>query len=291
MIENDSDGLESPEFLMRQEREIARKHIGKFPYFAVIWAFSNLAVWLSLWPLVLSGILPLWAGFIIATINISLCYLPSHEAQHDIIARPGERLHWLNELVGHLSVIPLVTPYRALRYTHLEHHKHTNDPDFDPDYSTRASGPLAAIWKSIVDRQPGATEGLNGYSNALERVGRSEVVTETAIANLMYFCSLFALAWSGYAFEAVLLWWLPRHIAITYIQFFLSWAPHHPATETGRYQNTRSFRSRLGNIGSLGMQYHIVHHLHPRIPLYRTPIAYWEMRDILKKRGARVDDL
>ena len=291
MIENEIKGSESPESLMRQEREIARKHIGKFPYFAVIWAFTNLAVWLSLWPLVLLDILPLWAGFIIATISISLCYLPSHEAQHDIIARPGEKLYWLNELIGHLSVIPLVTPYRALRFTHLEHHKHTNDPDFDPDYSTRASSPLGAIWKSLVDRQPGATDGLNGYANALERVGRPEVVTETAIANLIYFSILFALAWSGYAFEAIFIWWLPRHIAITYIQFFLSWAPHHPADETERYRNTRSFRSRLGNIGSLGMQYHIVHHLHPRIPLYRTPMAYWEMRDILEKRGARVDEL
>ena len=52
--------------LVRLEREIARGHIDKFPYFAVAWAFTNLAVWLSLWPLVLMGVLPLWAGFLIA---------------------------------------------------------------------------------------------------------------------------------------------------------------------------------------------------------------------------------
>ena len=107
----------------------------------------------------------------------------------------------------------------------------------------------------------------------------------------IHFGILFGLAWSGYAIEAALLWWLPRHIALTYIQFYLSWAPHHPGNESGRYRDTRSFRSILGNIGSLGMQYHIIHHLHPRIPLYRTPQAYWEMKPILEARGCNVHEL
>ena len=72
--------------LLRMEREIAARHIDKFPYFAVIWAFSNFAIWLALWPLVFIGVIPVWLGFVIATVNITLSYLPSHEAHHDIIA-------------------------------------------------------------------------------------------------------------------------------------------------------------------------------------------------------------
>lgn len=277
--------------LMRREREIARTHIGRFPYLAVTWALANLGVWLSLWPLVFLGALPLWAGFLIATLNVMLCYLPSHEAQHDIIARPGTKLRWLNQLVGHLSTIPLVLPYRVAKLTHMEHHTHANDPQLDPDYETHANSPLHAIWKSIQNRQPGAKGGLNSYAETLKRIGRPDVLLDAALYNLTYFGILIALAWSGHAIEAALLWWLPRHIGLTYIQYYLSWAPHHPATEKGRYRDTRSFRSVLGNIGSMGMQYHIVHHLHPRIPLYRTPRAYWEMRDILEARGCRVDEL
>ena len=97
-----------------------------------------------------------------------------------------------------------------------------------------------------------------------------------------------ALAWNGYALEALFLWWLPYHLAITYIVFFLSWAPHHPGGEQGRYRNTRSWKAKLGNLGSMGMQFHIVHHLHPYIPLHLTPAAYWEMRPILEARGARL---
>ncbi|RIJ29513.1 fatty acid desaturase [Henriciella algicola] len=274
--------------LMRIERDIARRHIGKFPWLAVTWALTNLAVWLSLWPLVLMGVIPLWVGFIVATLNVMLSYLPSHEAQHDIIALPGARLRWLNELVGHLSTIPLVLPYRVAKLTHLEHHKHANDPALDPDHGTSARGPLHAIWKSILNRQPG---NKNAYGDTLVRIGRSDVALDFIAYELIFYGTLFTLAWTGFALEAALLWWLPRHIALTYIQYYLSWAPHHPATEQGRYRNTRSFRSILGNIGSMGMQYHVIHHLHPRIPLYRTPQAYWEMKPVLEARGARVDEL
>lgn len=277
--------------LIRMEREIAARHIDKFPYFAVIWAFSNFAIWLSLWPLVFLGIIPLWLGFIIATLNIMLSYLPSHEAQHDIIAKPGAKLRWLNQMVGHLSTIPLVLPYRVAKHTHMEHHKHANDPVKDPDHSTHAAGPISAIWKSIYYRQPRAKGGFNAYGDALDRIGRPDIVLDGVVYQLIHFGILFGLAWSGYAIEAALLWWLPRHIALTYIQYYLSWAPHHPAEKTGRYHDTRSFRSILGNVGSMGMQYHIVHHLHPRIPLYRTPRAYWEMKPILEARGCNIHEL
>ena len=277
--------------LMRMEREIAARHLNKFPYFAVIWAFTNFAVWLSLWPLVFMGVIPLWLGFIIACANVTLSYLPSHEAQHDIIAKPGSKLRWLNQLVGHVSTIPLVLPYRVAKHTHMEHHKHANDPKKDPDYATHADGPLSAIWRSIYYRQPRADGGLNAYGAALERIGRPDIVLDGVVYQLIHFGILFALAWSGYAIEAALLWWLPRHIGLTYIQYYLSWAPHHPGNESGRYRDTRSFRSILGNIGSLGMQYHIIHHLHPRIPLYRTPRAYWEMKPILEARGCNVHEL
>ncbi|MEO1661311.1 MAG: fatty acid desaturase [Pseudomonadota bacterium] len=277
--------------LVRMEREIASRHLDKFPYFAVIWAFTNLAVWLALWPLVFMGIIPLWLGFIIATVNVTLSYLPSHEAQHDIIAKPGSKLRWLNQLVGHLSTIPLVLPYRVAKVTHMDHHKHANDPALDPDYSSHADGPMQAIWKSLLNRQPRANGGFNAYGETLQRKERLDVLLDGIVYQILHYGILFALAWSGYAIEAALLWWLPRHIALTYIQYYLSWAPHHPGHQTGRYRDTRSFRSILGNFGSLGMQYHIIHHLHPRIPLYRTPRAYWEMKPILEARGCDVHAL
>ena len=277
--------------LYRAERDIARRHVGKFPWAIVIGAGINLAVWLSLWPLVILAGCPIWLGLIVATICATLSYLASHEAQHDIIARPGSKLYWLNEAVGHLSTIPLALPYRVAKVTHQEHHRHTNHAELDPDISSSARGPLHAIWRSIENRQPRGEGAFNAYGRTLVRLKRYDVLLEGALYRLGWLGALIALAWSGFAIEAALLWWLPHHLAYTYIQYYLSWAPHHPAEETARYRNTRSFRAALGNVLSLGMQYHVVHHLHPRIPLLRTGEAYWQMKPLLEARGANVKDL
>jgi len=277
--------------LMRLESEIAHRHMGHFPWMSVTWAFANLTCWLALWPLF--HLIPLWLTFLIASANVALCYLPSHEAQHDIIARPGDKLRWLNQLVGHLSTIPLVASYGVLKLTHMEHHKHTNNPDLDPDYeSTRARTAWASLVKTFADRQPGSNANQS-YGAGLKRLGTPEAQQAGLIAALYQFAYLVVLitmAWTGHAIEAAMIWWLPRIVGQAYIRFFLSWAPHYPCGE-GRYQDTRGFRSHLGNILSSGMQFHIVHHLHPRIPLIRNPAAYWELRPILQARGCRIDQL
>jgi len=276
--------------LRKMEIAIARKHSGMFPWEIVVWAFGNLAFWLALWPLVIFDVVPLWLGFVIATINLSLVYLPTHDAQHDIVARPGQKLRWLNELVGHATSWMIITPFQVFRVTHLQHHRHTNDTELDPDITSMASGPLQAIWRSIRERQPDGKRA-HDYFAAVERAGREDLLPISIFYKLGHVAILCGLAWGGFALEALLLWWLPYHIAMTYLTFFLSWAPHHPGNEQGRYRNTRSWKSVVGNIGSMGMQFHIVHHLHPYIPLVRTPAAYREMRPILEARKCRLGEI
>lgn len=283
----------TPQDLMRLEGEIARRYSGGVPWGSVTWALVNLTVWLSLWPLVFFAGLPLWVAFPVATLNIMLCYLPSHEAQHDIIARPGEPLRWLNELVGNVSTIPLVSPYQVLRLTHMEHHQHTNHSDLDPDIHTRAASGWQFLINSLRNRQPGG-QANSSYGATLMRLGTPQAqmaMRDAALWQLGYMAVLFACALSGHAIEAALIWWLPKHIAQTYISYYLSWAPHYPALETGRYRDTRGFRSLVGNLGSMGMQFHIIHHLHPRIPLLRTPAAFYALKPVLEARGCEVGGL
>jgi hypothetical protein len=113
-------GARSDRELLREESAIARKYLGRVPWEMVAWGLGNCALWLSLWPLTLTGVLPLWAAFLLSTVCITLSYLPSHEAQHSIIAAEGTKLRWLNQLVGHVSTIPLVLPYRLAWITHRQ---------------------------------------------------------------------------------------------------------------------------------------------------------------------------
>lgn len=270
---------------------LAQPFLGRVPWEMVAWGLGNFCVWLSLWPLTLYGVIPLWAGFLLSTLCISICYLPSHEAQHSIIGAEGSKLRWLNELVGHVSIIPLVLPYRIAWITHRQHHAHANDPKLDPDHGNKADTWWQSIWNGLKSRQPGRD---NAYKTVLETSDDPKLqraMIESVILNTGFYAVLTGLAWSGFAIEAALLWWLPRHIGLSYIQLFLSWAPHHPMEEKGRYRDTRAWRSPIGTIASMGMEYHLIHHLYPKIPFFQTGPAFYAMRDILEERGIRNDGL
>jgi beta-carotene hydroxylase len=273
-----------------RERDIAHQFIGGFPWPMAAWGIGNTVAWLCLWPLTISGVLPVWAAFLIACVNMSVAYLPSHEAQHDVYFPRHSRWHWVNEAIGQIALIPLALPLSVLRLTHLEHHRHTNDPVLDPDFHMNADTVPGAIWKAMTKTQP----KNDLYLKALQRLdtpAAKRALIETLASRMVYYAILVALAWSGLAIEAALIWCLPRLVGLTYTNFFLSWTPHYPAPEQGRYRNTRSFKSAVGHYGSSGMQYHLIHHLYPTIPLHRHRAAYRALLPMLEQQGCDLGGL
>ncbi len=112
---------------------------------------------------------------------------------------------------------------------------------------------------------------------------------ETMVLRLLFMAVLFAMAWRA-ATRSRPRWsgGLPRRIGLSYIRFYLSWAPHRPrAGRTGRYESTARVQEPLGfHVMSMGMETHIVRHLYPNtIPNHRTRPAYHALQPILDARG------
>ena len=292
-----ADGLDrhTRRDLRKEEIAIARQFHGGAMWPYAVAAFGCFAVWLSFFPLAIMGLLNLPLAFVLSCVFCVGGYVTSHEAMHSNIGRPGSKTRWLNEAVGAVSTIPIVFPFSMARLMHLEHHYHCNHPDKDPDYTDEAPNMWAAWYKTWYNRQPGVDGSIHHYKRILAEMGTPiarRALVETMVLQLVFMATLFTMAWTGYAIEAALIWWLPRHIGLSYIRFFLSWAPHHPREgRTGRYENTYVFKSRVGHILSMGMQYHIVHHLYPGIPNHRTKAAYYALKPILKARGVDVSPL
>jgi beta-carotene hydroxylase len=279
--------------LRRQEKEIARRFHSSAWSWGVA-AILGFAVWLSFFPLAIAGRLNLPVAFVASCALIVVVYLSGHEAMHSNIAQRGERLRWLNELSGFVSTIPIVLSFGAARITHLEHHRHTNDPLKDPDYSDNAPAPLAAWYKTWYNRQPGVDGSVHHYKRVLKSLGTAEAnraLYGTLVLQLGFLAVLFAMAWTGHAIAAALIWWLPRHVALSWIRFYFSWAPHHPREGTARYDNSRIFRSRLGRLLSFDTETHLIHHMYPNIPNHRTRAAYFALKPILAQRGVDVSAL
>ena len=281
--------------LRKEEIAIAREFHGGPMWAYAVAAFGCFAVWLSFFPLAMLGLINLPLACLLSCIFATGGYVTSHEAMHSNIARPGQKLRWLNEAVGAVSTIPIVFPFSMARLMHLEHHYHCNHPTKDPDYTDEAPNMWAAWYKTWYNRQPGVDGSIHHYKRILTEMGTPEAaraLRETLLLQLVFMGTLFAMAWSGFAIEAALIWWLPRHVGLSYIRFYLSWAPHHPREgKVGRYENTNLFKSRLGHVLSMGMETHLVHHLYPGIPNHKTKAAYFALKPILKARGVDVSVL
>ena len=149
---------------------------------------------------------------------------------------------------------------------------------------------LGALGKALVKGQPLHER----YGATLRRLGTpaaKRAMLHGMIAKVLQYSILATLAWNGHVWEALLIWWLPLKIGSVYINVYLSWAPHQPMSGRGHYRDTRAFKSIWGNIGSSGMQYHIIHHLYPTIPLSRNPAAFRALRPILEERGCDLGGL
>ncbi len=275
---------------MKEERAIAQKYIGPFPWFMVIWGLGGFLGWVALFPLVHLGFIPMWLGCLLATVILCYSYLPSHEAQHGNIGRPNTRWRWLNETIGHLSIFPILLPYRLHRAIHLKHHANTNHDERDPDIYMRADTIWGAMYNAYLSKQPGRVGGL-ADGVLPDSAEKTRLVTEALIVTRIGWLVMAVMAWNGMAMEVLLLWWVPRQIAGIYIPVTLSWAPHHPMRDQGRYKDTRGWKSPVGTVLSAGMEYHLVHHLFPAIPLNRTPAAYRELKPLLEQQGTPLDGL
>lgn len=276
--------------LAQMEREIGRKYaahnLPTWPYVAV--TIVCFAGFVASFPLAIMGILPLWLGCAINSVFVAGGYVISHEAMHSNLGREGTGRRFWNELAGWLAAVPLILPFSMLKTMHLLHHQHTNHPDKDPDAIHAAPNLFMAIVRSWLNRQPGPGGTGARWRRHCAELGTPEArsaVKHTMAIQAVVMTFFFAMAWSGYAIEIALLWWLPRHIGLSYIHAVLSWSTHHPHDRFGRYDNTAVIRHPLGYWGSMGIEYHLIHHLYPYIPVHACRSAYREMKPILEARG------
>lgn len=209
-------------------------------------------------------------GVILAALAAYVAFTPMHEAAHRSLARA----RWLNEVAGRLAVVPLFGPFPAVRYIHLEHHKHTNDPVADPDHWS-GRGPawlLPLRW---------LTQDLHYYVVYLRRARpwRERIEVVGTLAALVAVAVV--LAAHGYATEVVLGWLVPARLAIGVLAFAFDYLPHRPHEVTAkqdRLRATRAFEGRVALIASLGQSLHLVHHLYPGVPFYRYARVWRERR-------------
>ena len=266
------------------ERKLARTFMGRIEWEMILIGVLQFTTWIVTWVLVIQGIIPLLVGFLIALFTACNAYLPSHAGQHGHLSGGRKNLQWLDYLVGQISVIPLAQSHEILKATHLKHHAHTNDPDMDPDFF---HGNAKNWWEAAVNVNIAYNDegpALRAIENHQENDPKFKEALEKggSWAFLFYFAQIILAVL--YPIETLLLWWIPKRVATSYLGIVFSYFPHS-GLEKGRYKDTRFWTNRMPRFLNHSMQIHTMHHMYPRICHYDEAKAIEALRPFMIERG------
>ena len=266
------------------EREVARTFMGRIEWEMILIGLGQFTIWVFTWVLVVNAIIPLFLGFLIALFTACNAYLPSHAGQHGHLSGGRKNLQWLDFWVGQISVIPLAQSHDALKATHLKHHAHTNDPDNDPDFfhgnANTWLGAVRNVNVSYNDDGP----AMKSIGKHMEEDPKFKAALEKggAWTLLFYFVQIFMAIL--YPLETLLLWWIPKRVATSYLGVVFSYLPHS-GLGSGRYKDTRFWTNKIPRFLNHSMQIHSMHHMYPRISHYDEAKAIQALKPYMIARG------
>lgn len=274
---------------VRQEAEIGRRHTPDFGWRTLLLEAELFALFAAATIASVTGVIPLWLGFIANTIFFYALYTVVHEAVHANISSRRKELRWLDTAAGLIGCLPLWLNYHQHKRQHMEHHAHTNE-ETDPDIYARGSFLGWVLWRAPL--------ALIGYFNPLQQYRdckrfncTTREIAYTFIGFSLNWAIVIGLVAMGYGRELLVLWFLPWMIGQVVMLTFFTWTPHHDHHETGRYRNTRVSLFPFANFLLQGQNYHLIHHMLPAVPYFRYEAAFREMRPILEAKGARIEGL
>ena len=200
-------------------------------------------------------------------VAIFVMFTVVHDASHYSISSH----RWVNDVFGRaamLFVSPLIA-FKAFGFIHIEHHRHTNDDDHDPDHFA-SHGPW---WQLPVRFMAMDVPYVTFYIRNLRRRPKAEVAESAMLIALTVSVITSALITGSFWLLAVV-YVIPERIAMTFLAWWFDWLPHHGLEETQSENRYRATRNRVGlewlfTPLMLSQNYHLVHHLHPSVPFYR----------------------
>lgn len=229
---------------------------------------GSVAAWIGASAAAIAGPVPAW---LVVPINAFASYglfTVLHDASHRSAAQVG----WVNDWLGRLSapgVAPPLAAFPVFRWIHMQHHRFTNhDESKDPDAYTSNGPPWTwpLRWATLDLRY------YVYYLPQLHRRPRGEQV-EFFVNGAVILGACAAAVATGHLAELLVFYVLPTRLNIAFLGFAFDFLPHHGIETTPEQHRYRTTRNRVGmepvmNAVLLYQNYHLVHHLHPRIPFY-----------------------
>ena len=198
---------------------------------------------------------------------------------HETIHETAFKSQWLNRWVAFVTGFLVLLPPAWFRFFHFAHHRHTHDPDNDPELM---SPKPETVWQYLkylsgIPYWTGMTKVV--VANALGRnadafvpdKGREKVLAE-ARAFLAIYVLLAAISLVAQSTLLLWVWVVPALVGQPFLRAYLL-AEHTRCPHVANMlENTRTtFTTRLVRFVAWNMPYHAEHHSYPAVPFHQLP--------------------
>lgn len=228
--------------------------------------------------------LSLWIAFVCNTTLAYMAFTPQHEAVHGSVSK---KYAALNGVVGRLSGVPLLSPFHAFKRLHLTHHKHTNDPETDPDFWS-GKGP----WFILPLRW--LTQDFYYWYISITSIKETSKTRKTEVIGtlVVFYGTAGWMALNGHLEAVIWAWIVPSRVASALLAFMFDYLPHRPhriAAKTNPFKATRNIQAPGVTMIFLAQNYHLVHHVFPTAPFYRYARIWRRHQRWFTERGGQSD--
>ncbi len=222
---------------------------------------------------------PFWPLLTVAQgVLIVFLFTLLHETSHRTVF---ETL-WANKAVAWICGLLIALPPEWFRSFHFEHHRHTQNPDKDPemaiakpttvwDYVIYISG-LPVWWRHLQNLVRNARGRCDDAFVPLS--GQGKVRMEAQAFLLVYGLTLAASLWLGSA-TLFYVWVLPALLGQPFLRLYLMAEHTGCPTVANMFENSRTtFSNWVTRQIAWNMPYHAEHHAFPAVPFHQLPALH-----------------
>jgi fatty acid desaturase len=223
-------------------------------------------------------------------IVLTFLFAPLHETIHFTAFRTG----WLNNIVAAFIGFIQLLPYQYFRCFHYAHHRHTQNPQFDPELIDKKpctrktwiwhiSG--LPIWQSNIRSIYRHAMGIVDEVY-LQQKDHRKIITEArwhaaGYLTILLFSLIFANDWFWWY------WLLPSLFGQPFLRLFLLAEHNGCDLSDNMLENSRTtYTAPLLNFLAWNMPYHAEHHYLASIPFHALPALHAWTGQQVKHKGA-----
>ncbi len=222
---------------------------------------------------------------------VAFLFMAVHETAH----KTAFRSRALNLIVGHLSAFVIALPYEYYCLFHWDHHRHTQDPDRDPELivglKPRSDTQLAIAYTGLGQVAGRVRLMLRHALTGKVTVPwvpepKRDTIVKEARLYLAGYALLLIMSLALATATLLFVWIIPLLVGQLILRPYLY--SEHTGCERTRsaFENTRTtYTGIFMKWFAWNMPYHVEHHAYPSIPFHALPKLHRLVADRIVFRG------